>query len=81
MSQADTASVVVTASEQAKLCEPKNKVTFLSQIVVVFIIITVSLFNLCFQRPDRELWLLLLSSSLGYILPNPSLKFNKPKST
>lgn len=78
MSQTDTSSIEVETEN--KPCQPKNKVTFFAQIGVVFIIITVSLFNLCFERPDRELWLLLLSSSLGYILPNPALKFNKPKS-
>ena len=76
MSLADSSSVQVN-TESIKLAEPKNRITFIGQIVLIFIIVIVSLINLCLSRPDRELWLLLLSSSIGYILPNPSLKFSK----
>ena len=57
---------------------PKNTLTFLSQIVVVYGIISVSVYHLSVQSPNQELWLILLSSAFGYILPSPGLKYLKP---
>lgn len=56
---------------------PKNRLTFLAQILVVYGIIITSLVHISLQSPDKELWLVLLSSSVGYILPAPGLKFRK----
>ena len=55
----------------------KNRITFLAQIIVVYIIIITSLVQISLRSPDKELWLILLSSSIGYILPSPGLKFKK----
>ena len=55
----------------------KNRFTFLAQIIVVYIIIITSLVQISLRSPDKELWLILLSSSIGYILPSPGLKFRK----
>lgn len=57
---------------------PKNTLTFLSQIIVVYGIISVSVYHLSVQSPNQELWLVLLSSAFGYILPSPGLKYLKP---
>lgn len=57
---------------------PKNTLTFLSQIIVVYGIISVSVYHLSVQSPNQELWLILLSSAFGYILPSPGLKYLKP---
>ena len=70
-----------TASETSQGCiqqVPKNKVTFLAQIVVVYGIISVSIYHLSVQSPNQELWLILLASAVGYILPRPGLKYLKP---
>ena len=56
---------------------PKNRWSFFAQIVVVYTIIITSLIHLSLKCPDKELWLILLSSSVGYILPSPGLKFSK----
>ena len=53
---------------------PKNTFACLAQIVVVYGIISVSLYHLSAQLPNQELWLVLLSSAFGYILPSPGLK-------
>ena len=58
---------------------PKNQFTYISQIIVLYAIIATSIVHLSIQSQDRELWLILLSSSLGYILPSPGLKFTKQK--
>lgn len=58
---------------------PKNQVTFMTQVFLIYGIIAVSLSQLILQSSDRELWLVLLSTSIGYVLPSPRLKFLKPK--
>lgn len=58
---------------------PKNQVTYMTQVILVYGIIAVSLSQLILQSADRELWLILLSTSVGYVLPSPRLKFLKPK--
>ena len=57
--------------------KPKNPWSFLAQIVVVHAIIVTSLIQINLRSPDKELWLILLSSSVGYILPSPGLKLSK----
>ena len=66
-----------TATTTTDLKIPKNRWSFFAQIVVVFTIIITSLVHLSLKSPDKELWLILLSSSVGYILPSPGLKFSK----
>lgn len=56
---------------------PKNQVTYWTQIVLVYGIVIASIVHLSLQSPDKELWLVLLSSSIGYILPSPGLKLRK----
>ena len=58
---------------------PKNQSTYISQIIVIYAIIATSTVQLRIRSQDRELWLILLSSSLGYILPSRGLKFTKQK--
>ena len=58
---------------------PKTQFTYISQIIVIYAIIATSIVHLSIQSQDLELWLILLSSSLGHILPSPGLKFTKQK--
>ena len=70
----DTASV-----QSAEGCDRivKNRFTFFAQIIVVYMIIITSLVQISLRSPDKELLLISLSSSIGYILPSPGLKFRK----
>ena len=52
---------------------PKLEVVFLSQIALLYIVCICSLVNLSLGSKDK-LWIILLTSSLGYLMPNPSLK-------
>ena len=52
---------------------PKEEIVFLCQ-VIMYTVIVVSIYNLTVAHDDSTLWTALLSSSLGYLLPNPSLK-------
>ena len=53
---------------------PKQEVVFFSQIIVLYLVIIVSLINITFENGDDNIWLSLLSASIGYALPNPSIK-------
>ena len=53
---------------------PKGEIVFLCQVVVLYTVIAVSIYNLTVGHGDSTLWTALLSSSLGYLLPNPSMK-------
>jgi len=53
----------------------KNLIVFIFQIVLVYVVVGTCLFNLTTDNlPYKELWIALLSSCVGYLLPNPSLK-------
>ena len=53
---------------------PKEEIVFLCQIVILYTVIVLSIYNLTVAHDDLTLWTALLSSSLGYLLPIPSLK-------
>ena len=53
---------------------PKEEIVFLYQVVILYTVIVVSIYNLTVGHEDSTLWTALLSSSLGYLLPNPSMK-------
>lgn len=53
---------------------PKNEVMYFSQIIALYIVIIMGLINISIKNGDSNLWLSLLSGSIGYLLPNPSLK-------
>ncbi len=51
---------------------------FVTQVIIVYVVILCALINLTFYPEARqELWITLLSSSIGYLLPSPTIK--KPK--
>lgn len=54
---------------------PKSEFVFMVQVMLIYIVVITSIVNLTINTGiDDKLWTALLSSSLGYILPNPSLK-------
>lgn len=52
---------------------PKNEVIFICQVVILYIIILTCIVNLSLGNGDSNLWTALLSSSLGIMLPAPTL--------
>lgn len=56
---------------------PKDQIVFFIQIIPIYIVICCSIANLMLGRGDDHIWLVLLSSSLGYLLPNPKISRNK----
>ena len=51
-----------------------NFILFLAQIIIVYGVVIVALVNLSRNNQNRELWISLLSSSVGYLLPSPIIK-------
>jgi hypothetical protein len=54
-----------------------SEIIYLSQILVIFVVIITSLYNLSNKNGDNSLWTALLTSCLGYMLPNPKIKTNR----
>ena len=52
---------------------PKTEIVFVCQMLLVFVVVCVSLYNLTLENKPDKLWVVLLSSSIGYALPNPTL--------
>lgn len=60
---------------------PSPDIVFISQMVIIYVVIGVSLFNLTSGNGDGyngKLWIALLSSCIGYMLPNPKLETRLP---
>ena len=55
---------------------PKSEIVFFFQVILVYIVVIVSIVNLSIGQSDEKLWITLLSSSIGYLLPNPNLNKN-----
>lgn len=52
---------------------PRSEIVFVCQMVLVYVVVAVSLFNLSRGHGTDNLWVALLGSCLGYVLPNPSI--------
>jgi len=52
---------------------PKNQAIFICQVLILYIIIITCIVNLSIGNGDSNLWTALLSSSLGIMLPAPTL--------
>lgn len=53
---------------------PKSEIVNFCQIFVVYVIIVTSIVYLSLENDKTELWKSLLSSTIGYALPSPTLK-------
>ena len=53
-------------------------ILFSAQVLLVFIVVCVSLFNLTYEYGNQNLWTVVLTGSLGYLMPNPRLKQERP---
>ena len=52
---------------------PRTEVTYVTQIILIFIIVITCVVNLSLQAPHHDLWVALLGSSIGVLIPTPVL--------
>lgn len=50
-------------------------ILFMVQLFLIITAVVISLVNLTLNTSNKILWTMLLSSCLGYIMPNPKLKY------
>ena len=53
---------------------PRQEVVYFSQTILIYIIIIACLLNLSLGTSDSNLWVALLGSCFGYLMPNPSMQ-------
>lgn len=66
-----------SVSNVLKPASKADAVVFISQIALLFIVVITSLVNLSLEHGNTNLWTMVLTSCLGYMLPNPRLKAAK----
>ena len=69
MAPSDTDSVLSCGKKT-----PRSEVVYLCQVLILYTVIVVSIYNLTVESENSTLWTDLLSSCLGYLLPNPTIK-------
>lgn len=53
---------------------PRSEIVFSCQMIIILIVVLAAIYNLSISGERVELWTALLSSCLGYVLPNPQLR-------
>ena len=51
----------------------KNEVVYFSQTIILYSVIIIALVNISLGNEQSQIWVGLLSGSLGYLLPNPTI--------
>lgn len=52
---------------------PRKEYVFFSQLAVLFVVIVAAIINISLNNGQQEVWLVLLSTGVGALLPNPRL--------
>lgn len=52
---------------------PKPEIIYFSQVIIIYVVVITSLVNITYGTADKTVFISLLCSCLGYMLPNPSL--------
>lgn len=65
---------IESASQVSGTVKKSDLILFTFQISLVFVICLCSLVNLTLGVGNQNLWTALLTSCLGYIMPNPKIK-------
>ena len=59
----------------SKIKFPKQEIVFFTQVILIYVVIIFALVNISLGTQGK-VWYLLLTSCLGYMLPNPKIKKN-----
>lgn len=52
---------------------PRSEVVYFSQVVIIYVVILSCVVNLSIHDQRADLWIALLSSCLGFLMPAPKL--------
>ena len=53
---------------------PREQIVFFTQVIIAYVVIITSLINLCLSSQNTCLWATLVSGTIGYLLPAPTIK-------
>ena len=53
---------------------PKQEVIYLSQVVLIYVVVIACIINLSLRVVNESLWASMLSGCIGYILPAPKVR-------
>ena len=70
---------VITVGQSSKFEEKRRYFLFICQMIIVMSVVLASILNLslpALNKTNREIWITLLSASVGNILPTPKMKKN-----
>ena len=61
-----------------KTTNPTRSIVFFSQIIIIFTVVLAAIINLSLKNPQHtDLWISMISTALGILLPAPKLKYLK----
>ncbi len=60
-----------------RLCY-KSAIVFATQMIVVLTVVTAAIVNLSWKEENKEMWISLLCSTIGYVMPAPKLRKLNP---
>jgi len=55
----------------------RQQVVYFSQITLIYVVVISAITNLSLQIPPQSLWISLLASCIGYLMPQPTIEPNK----
>ena len=58
---------------------PRSEIVFFCQTFIIYVVVVTSLVNLTLKNGPINLWIALLGSCLGYLLPHPSIDNNNTR--
>ena len=53
---------------------PPDVLLFGAQVLTIFCVVLAALINLSFNIGNQQIWTVILTGSLGYLMPNPKIK-------
>lgn len=72
-------SIQEMATQAVKPAMRADVILFAAQIILIFIVVLFALFNITVGSTNENVWLMILSASMGYMMPNPKLKGINPQ--
>ena len=78
--QTDSVSQQISDTTTTFMTTKKTRFLFIAQLLIVFIVVCSAIINLSLpnNEQNKDMWLALLCSAMGYMMPNPSFKMLYP---